>query len=143
MQDIAISADGQYMAAVNNHGNCYVWTLTPSADSRLSVLQPKLKIEAHKRYALRCKFSPDSALLVTTSGDGCARVWRTADFGLWRELRDDEGRWVWDAAFSADSQYLFTASSSGKARLWRLDSQEVEREYVGHQKAITALAFRD
>lgn len=35
------------------------------------------------------------------------------------------------------------ASSSGKARLWRLDTKEIEREYVGHQKAITALAFRD
>lgn len=38
---------------------------------------------------------------------------------------------------------LNIASSSGKARLWRLDTKEIEREYVGHQKAITALAFRD
>lgn len=38
---------------------------------------------------------------------------------------------------------LFAASSAGKARLWRLDTKEVEREYIGHQKAITALAFRD
>lgn len=83
------------------------------------------------------------SLLVTTSGDASARVWKTPDFTLWRELKDDENRWIWDAAFSADSQYLFTASSSGKARLWRLDTKEVEREYIGHQKAITALAFRD
>lgn len=39
--------------------------------------------------------------------------------------------------------FYFLASSSGKARLWRLDTKEVEREYIGHQKAITALAFRD
>lgn len=60
IQDISISQNGQFMAAVNNKGNCYIWSLSSSNDSRLSVLQPKLKIEAHKRYALRCKFSPDS-----------------------------------------------------------------------------------
>lgn len=60
IQDIAISPDGQYMAAVNNKGNCYIWSFLYSSDSQLSSPQPKLKIEAHKRYALRCKFSPDS-----------------------------------------------------------------------------------
>lgn len=106
---------------------------------------------------------------MTTSGDATAKIWRTSDFTLWRELKDEDGRWIWDAAFSADSQYLFTgnliiqlsiilgmkpklrqyviivfpASSIGKARLWRLDTKEVEREYIGHQKAVTALAFRD
>lgn len=143
IQDIAISPDGMLMAAVNNKGNCYIWSLSNSSDSQLSVLQPKLKIEAHKAYALRCKFSPDSSLLVTTSGDGTARVWKTSDFSLWRELRCENCRWVWDAAFSADSQYLFTASSDGTGRLWKLDTKDIEREYIGHQKAITALAFRD
>lgn len=89
------------------------------------------------------------SLLVTTSADGSARVWKTADFTLWRELRIDNKTsskkvsWIWDAAFSADSQYLFTASSDGCARLWKLDTKEIEREYIGHQKAITSLAFRD
>lgn len=90
------------------------------------------------------------SLLVTTSGDGTARIWKTSDFTLWKELRVDSKNankknvpWVWDAAFSADSQYLFTASSDNYARLWKLDTKDIEREYVGHQKAITALAFRD
>ncbi len=56
-------------------------------------------------------------------------------------------------AFSADSQYIFTASSDNVARLWSLappgspGSNEaipkVKREYLGHQKALTCLAFRD
>lgn len=90
------------------------------------------------------------SLFVTTSGDGTARIWKTSDFTLWRELRCEQKgstkkttAWVWDAAFSADSQYLFTASSDGYTRLWKLDTKDIEREYVGHQKAITALAFRD
>ncbi|XP_065366076.1 protein LST8 homolog [Calliphora vicina] len=142
IQDVAISPDGQYMAAVNNKGNCYIWSLSSSPNQKLTTLHPKLKIAAHKRYVLRCKFSPDSRLLVTTSGDGTARIWKTDDFTMWRELSIDN-YWVWDAAFSADSKYLFTASSDGIARLWKLETKNPERKYTGHTKAITALSFKD
>ena len=50
---------------------------------------------------------------------------------------------MWDLGFTADSQYLFTASSDHVARLWSLESGTVKREYQGHQKAVTSLAFRD
>ncbi|CAG9102873.1 unnamed protein product [Plutella xylostella] len=138
IQDIAIDPEGKLMAAVNNKGNCYVWTLAGDAKP-----VPRKHIQAHKKYALRCKFSPDSSMLVTTSGDCSARVWRCSDGSLRRELRHDVQRWVWDAAFSADSTYLFTGSSDCYARLWHVESGTLEREYCGHQKPITALAFRD
>ncbi|XP_044732840.1 target of rapamycin complex subunit lst8 [Chrysoperla carnea] len=144
IQSICIDPDGQFMAAVNNKGHCYIWSLTSGdGDDEPTKLNPKHKIEAHKRYALRCKFSPDSSLLVTTSADQSARVWKTSDFSLVQELKHDIQRWVWDAAFSADSQYVFTASSDNLARLWNVETGQMEREYLGHQKAVTALAFRD
>jgi sensor histidine kinase YesM len=49
-------------------------------------------------------------LLVTTSADQTARVWKTSDFTLLQELRHEAQRWVWDVAFSADSQYILTGS---------------------------------
>ena len=143
VQDVAISPDGCYLAAVNNKGDCYIWTLKSSNDQQLSVLEPKLKIKAHKKYVLRCKFSPDSSLLLTTSADSTAKLWNTSDWTLFRELKIDTHRWIWDAAFTSDSQYLFTASSDNIARLWKVDTKEVDRMYIGHQRAITALAFRD
>lgn len=114
VQDVAISPDGMFLAAVNNRGNCYIWTLMSSSDTHLSTLQPKQKIEAHKRYALRCKFSPDSRFLVTCSGDSTAKLWKTPDFTLYRTLDIESESWVWDAAFSADSQRIFT----GLMMLW-------------------------
>lgn len=116
VQDVAISPDGQFMAAVNNKGNCYIWSLSSSRDQQLSVLHPKQKIEAHKRYALRCKFSPDSSLLVTTAGDSMAKLWKTPDFVLHRTLMLDNNGWVWDAAFSADSKHLFTGEPQRRGR---------------------------
>ncbi|GAB0094335.1 Protein LST8 homolog [Sergentomyia squamirostris] len=143
VQSIAISPNGLLMAAVNNKGKCYIWSLNSTSSSKLSVLQPKHKLDAHKKYGLKCKFSPDSNLLLTTSADGTAKLWNTSDFTLHRELRIDTKRWIWDGSFSADSQYLFTASSDGLARLWNISKSEIDREYIGHQRAITALAFRD
>ena len=82
--------------------------------------------------------------LVTTSADQSARVWKTQDFSLIQEMKIPSGqRWVWDAAFTNDSKYLITVSSDGLARLWCIETGEVEREYSGHQKAVTALAFKD
>jgi hypothetical protein len=50
------------------------------------------------------------SLLVTTSADQTARIWKTSDFTLLQELKHEAQRWVWDAAFSADSQYILTGN---------------------------------
>ncbi|KAG6444509.1 hypothetical protein O3G_MSEX003392 [Manduca sexta] len=105
IQDIAIDPAGKMMAAVNNKGNCYVWALGGQAHP-----VPRKHIAAHHKYALRCKFSRDSTMLVTTSGDCSAKVWRTSDWTPMRELRHETQRWVWDAAFSIDSRFLFTGN---------------------------------
>ena len=46
--------------AVWAQGNCYVWNLTGGIGEEVTQLIPKTKIPAHNRYALQCKFSPDS-----------------------------------------------------------------------------------
>jgi G protein beta subunit-like protein len=80
---------------------------------------------------------------VTTGGDSTCRIYKCEDdFKLYRELKIDKF-WMWSVAFSNDSKYLFIASSDGSARLWKIDTKTIEREYLGHSKALTALAFRD
>ncbi|XP_071948073.1 target of rapamycin complex subunit lst8-like [Antedon mediterranea] len=143
IQSISIDAEASYMAAVNNRGNCYVWALKGGRSTETSQLRPKTKLQAHKKYALKCKFSPDSTLLATTSSDQTVKLWKTSDFSLMTTLSDASQRWVWDCAFSSDSQYLVSVSSDNMARLWSIEHGEVKREYNGHQKAVTALAFHD
>lgn len=95
------------------------------------------------RAIVRCKFSPDSNYLMTSSADSTCKLWNTSDFSLFREFKIDTQRWIWDAAFTVDSKHIFTASSDGLARLWNVQENTLERQYLGHQKAVTALAFRD
>ena len=138
IQHLAIDSEGTCLVAVDNKGNCYMLSLVVNHVSlQCSPLQRRLKLNAHKRYALKCGFSPDSTLLATTSADQTVKLWRTADLlplvkqdqeklenslslsNSWPtadnispmiELKDVNQRWVWDLAFSADSQYVITGN---------------------------------
>ncbi|KAG7156945.1 Target of rapamycin complex subunit lst8-like [Homarus americanus] len=140
---IAIDPEGTYMAAVNNKGKVYVWRLSGGTGETPITLTPTRSLLAHNNYALKVKFSPDSTMMVTTSADHTARIWKTADFSQMTELSDSSQRWVWDVAFSADSQHIITGSSDNTARLWSVETGEIKREYSGHQKTISAIAFKD
>ncbi|ESO06707.1 hypothetical protein HELRODRAFT_106302 [Helobdella robusta] len=144
VQCISINCDGTYLAAVNGKGYCHRWQITKSSlDGDGSKLEFKSKFLAHQRYAIKCQFSPDETLLATTSADGTTRLWSTLGNIKTLELGNKQQRWVWDCAFSDDSQFIFTASSDGLARLWNTVSGDVIREFTGHSKAITCLAFKD
>ncbi|KAG8271664.1 Target of rapamycin complex subunit lst8 [Homalodisca vitripennis] len=60
IQSIAMDPNGKYMAAVTNRGRCFIWELPAMFVEELTLIQHRAMIEAHQRYALRCKFSPDS-----------------------------------------------------------------------------------
>ncbi|XP_045472971.1 target of rapamycin complex subunit lst8 [Harmonia axyridis] len=140
--DIAIDPLGHYMASVNSKGRCYIWELQGSSEEPTKI-KPKFKFDAHNKYALKVLFSHDSSLLATTSGDQSLKIWSMKDYSLIQEFKQEGQRWVWDAAFSGDDQYIFSASSDGVVRLWNVSNGNIEREYAGHQKAVTAIAFKD
>lgn len=62
-------------------------------------------------------FSPDGTILVTTSSDRTARLWRAADGTLLHTFDQPDGHVV-GAAFSPDGTQLVTASDGGTARVW-------------------------
>lgn len=50
------------------------------------------------------------SLLVTTSADQTACIWKISDFSLKQEFKDEKQRWVWDTAFTNDSEHLLTGT---------------------------------
>eukprot|EP00039_Didymoeca_costata_P026871 m.16878 g.16878 ORF g.16878 m.16878 type:complete len:309 (+) comp5830_c0_seq2:212-1138(+) len=138
IRSIAISPDSELLACVNNKGNCYIWQL--QGDDLL----PLKLVEVHSPfYALKCKFTPDSRTLVTTSADRTAKIWDVSrEFEHAGSLIGHK-MWVWDCAFSADSQYCVTACSDTTARIWDLKEKKCVHELKGHQRAVTAVALSD
>ena len=81
IQCVAVDPLGNMMSAVTNKVNCHLWNLNCS-DSKTGEVELRKTFKAHKRYALKCKFSPDSSLLATSSADQTARLWRTSDLEM-------------------------------------------------------------
>lgn len=140
IRSIAVNNEGSYFAALLCSGKCHVWSIKANP---LETAIPRLCKEAHKSYGLKCEFSPDNTLLATCGADKTVNVFKTADFSLLRSYTHNDMKWVWDCAFSADSQFIITGSSEGLGRLWCVETGQIKREYKGHTKAITCIAFRD
>ena len=81
IQSVAVDNQGNRMAAITNKGSVHVWDLKTS-DSGKTLVEHKGKIPAHARYGLKCKFSPDSSMLATSSADQTTKLWRTNDLEL-------------------------------------------------------------
>lgn len=157
VQCISINPIEEILAAIDNAGCVHIFS--PARDLKLF-----RSWKAHSKYGLKCLFSPNGKYLVTTSADHTAKIWKTCDImnydpevnnhqqddscssstiQPYQVLTTENQRWVWAAEFSADSQFLVTASSDSVVRLWHVESAEIRREYTGHQKGVTALAFSD
>ncbi|CAG2118114.1 unnamed protein product [Medioppia subpectinata] len=161
------------MSAVDNKGNCYIFALkhnkgVEGLQKRLKFKAHQkfiLKCRYSPDSTLLSTASADQTAKIWRTADlsdlnslsqtiesdkksnkqlNGAHNWPKVDSILPAvELKDPNQRWVWDLGFSADSQFIITGSSDNNARLWNVFSGDVKREYSGHQKAITALAFSD
>ena len=73
------------ISAITNKGTCYTSSFNSSRQedwTLLTLFKPETKVNkivSHKKYGLKCKFSPDSKFIVTTSADHTAKLWNTED----------------------------------------------------------------
>jgi len=148
---VDIDSDASYLAAVNVTGTCFLWSVSQYNNPEgVMTVNPRAKLKAHSMYTLKCRFSPDSTLLATTSADGTVKMWRTSQFDLAYTLtipranpHETSNAWMWDCRFSSDSDYLITVSSDHLARIWNIAEGTVEKTFTGHSKAVTCLALEE
>jgi len=139
LRSISFRSDAKLCAVANNEGTCFVYQLGPDSTNQFELLK---QFEAHKRYVLKCLFSPDTKSFATASADHTVRIWDTKVWKCRKTLTGHQ-KWVWDCVFSSDSTYLVTASSDNVARLWDMAQGESIRHYTGHHKAVSCVALND
>ncbi|MFO1486846.1 MAG: protein kinase [Verrucomicrobiota bacterium] len=86
-----------------------------------------------------CSFSPDGRLVAAANEDSAAHVYRSED-GVELLQLEHPGP-VFCTAFSPDGRHLATGCSDGVVRIWNLDSKEVERQFIGHQRNVLWVTF--
>jgi WD40 repeat protein len=69
----------------------------------------------HTSYVVSVEWSPDGDRILTTSGDGTARIWDAATGQERATLRGNNSD-VGSAAWSHNGRYIVTADSDGAAR---------------------------
>lgn len=118
--------DCRMMAALDNFGKCYIFCQTNFCPKEIAetkngevtasgFLHRRLVFQAHQNLGLKCCFSPDSTLLVTTAADTTVKFWRTSDLSI---ISSD------DTILSEDSH----TSMLGKISLNRRKSSLFARE---------------
>lgn len=109
---LAISPDGESLAAGSRFGVLGVWDLSdPAAPAPLDV--PGTEFDSWVNTAA---FSPDGRHLVAGSSDLGLRVWDTDTWAHTRTLEHPAA--VTQAAFTGDGQALATAATDGTLRIW-------------------------
>ncbi len=131
---VAVSPDGQRVAAVGNDPAGYVKIFDATSGERVQT------IGGHTDSVLSCVFSRDGKQLLTSSYDKTARLW---DVASGRQLQIFRGHtwWVWSAAFSPDGNRIVTASQDGRAIVWRVATGEAGPPFTGHTGPVYSAAF--
>lgn len=92
VQSVCYTKDSRMLAAVDTRGNCYIFRKSNYVKDSMDesqggftsdgVYHRRIMFQAHSKYALKCAFSPDSALLATSSADKTVKLWNTSDFSV-------------------------------------------------------------
>ena len=111
MNGCAFSPDGRWLAGASAGGHILLWDATSDAYPLVRTFQ------GHSRGVMKCSFSADSRLLVSTSFDKTVKVWRVAD-GTCLATMEGHTEVVKTATLSRDGTTIASVSDDGTAKLW-------------------------
>jgi WD40 repeat protein len=97
-------------------------------------------LSGHTGRVRSAAFSPDGALVVTSSEDGTARIWDSRRGATLHVLRGHVGA-VNDASFSPDGKFVVTAGHDGTARIWDVATGRALLLTGGNRGLLLAAAF--
>lgn len=138
MYTLAISPDGQHLAAASSDDIARVWAVRDREVTGEPVL-----LRGHESFLTSVAWSPDSRRLATTADDGTARIWRIAENGsgtVEHILRGHVGRVVF-AAWSPDGTRLVTAGMDATVRVWDAATGGQLAVLTGHRADVRTVAW--
>lgn len=137
---ITISPDGRTLSAAGKNNSVHRWDISnPGHPQELPA------IVGHQSFVTSVAYSPNGAILATTSNDKTTRLWdvRAGDPKLLTILRGHEGT-VFYSQFSPDGRTLATVSYDRTVRLWDTSAPSRTEErgvLAGSEGPVRTLAW--
>src|SRR5262245_10699376 len=140
IRSVAVSADGNWLAAGDEKGTVRIWTLSDRHEV--------VAFHAHDGHLTQLAFSPDSRLLATTSYSGDVHLWQLPEGKKLKSLKMDKYE-IRHLMFLSENQL---ASAGSEASLWNVETGTKEtalttRDVIGPALGLSSdrrlLAFND
>lgn len=129
---IALSPDGEILAGGDSQGKIYLY--------RVRDRQRLLCLEGHlaNTWISSLAFSPDGALLASSSLDYDVKIWDITTGQCCQTFKGHQ-QWVWSVAFSPDGALLASGSDDNTVRIWHLATGEYR--VLASNNRVWAVAF--
>ncbi len=137
------SPDGTRVVTASHDNTARIWDVEERLASMWGGVTSATEIavlSGHGDVVKSATFSRDGMRVITTSGDGTARIWDAVSGAEVVVMRGHEAEVV-SAAFSPDGKWVVTASSDGTARIWDAVSGAEVVVMRGHEARVVSAAF--
>ncbi len=131
MNVLAISLDGQTLAASGSDRNIKIWDL--EKNKLIGILS------GHQGLILDLIFGYNNQTLISSSADKTIKIWNTKTGKLLRTLIG-HSKAVSTLALSSDGQKLASGSYDTSVKIWEWKSGYMTFDLVGHSSEVTTLA---
>lgn len=125
MRSVAVSADGNRIAAGDDAGQIHMWNYEsselnplPAPEAATDGTEPVLQV-AHNGRVRAIAFSPDKALMATAGDDNLVWLWDAHSMEK-VQLLDAHHGWVRSVSFSPDNKYVASAGEDWRVRVWQI-----------------------
>ncbi|NJN23488.1 MAG: WD40 repeat domain-containing protein [Acaryochloridaceae cyanobacterium RL_2_7] len=131
---VALSADGQYLAAGDTSGRLLIWQV------ETGVLLASLM--AHQAWIRDLAFLGDSHLFASAGSDRAIHIWDWNGSRL-KAIRTLEGHRheVWSIAASKCGQYLVSGSDDSSVKIWDINRGQCLQTLDSHQYPVRFVAL--
>ena len=129
---VAVSPDGQQLAAGSADRALYLWSMTD--------YKPVAKLEEHTAPLHSVAYSHDGKFLASAGYDKDVVIWDPATLKPYTRLTGHTG-YIWQIAFGPDDEYLASASIDHTIRIWNWRKGEESSRLEGFKSMMASIAF--